>query len=73
MPSLELWKQLINEEIIKEGVFVNNTEDFWQWLQVVHYHDPRLEFSEKLALEILDQVKPLVREYQGYKARTIKR
>lgn len=69
MPSLDLWRQLIDDAIIKEGVFVNNTEDFWHWLQVVHYHEPRLDFSEKLAGEILDRIKPLVKEYQAYKDR----
>jgi hypothetical protein len=48
---------------------VNNTEDFWSWLQVVYYHEPRLNFSEKLAGEIMDNVKGLVKEYQAYKAR----
>lgn len=70
MPSLDMWRQLIDAEIVREGIFVNNTASFWQWLQVVHYHQPKLEFSEKLANEILDNVKTLVREYQAYKART---
>lgn len=69
MPSLDLWRQLIDNEIIKEGVFVNNTLDFWAWLQVVYYHRPSLDFSEKLAGEILDNVKGLVKEYQAYKER----
>jgi hypothetical protein len=69
MPSLDLWKQLIDDAIIKEGVFVNNTEDFWSWLQVVYYHEPRLNFSEKLANEILDNLKGLVKAYKAYKDR----
>lgn len=69
MPSLDMWRQLIDDAIIKEGVFVNNTLNFWEWLQTVHYHQPKLEFSEKLANEILDNVKPLVQEYQAYKTR----
>jgi len=69
MPSLDLWRQLIDDAIIKEGIFVNNTLGFWDWLQKVHYHQPNLEFSAKLANEILDNVKPLVAEYKAYKAR----
>lgn len=69
MPSLDMWRQLIDAEIVREGIFVNNTAGFWHWLQVVHYHQPKLEFSEKLANEILDNVKTLVKEYKAYKAR----
>lgn len=69
MPSLDMWRQAIDTEIIREGVFVNNTLNFWEWLQQVHYHQPKLEFSEKLANEILDNVKTLVKEFKAYKAR----
>ena len=63
-----MWRQAIDDAIIREGIFNNNTAGFWQWLQVVHYHQPKLEFSEKLANEILDNVKALVRDYKAYRA-----
>lgn len=69
MPSLDMWRQAIDHAIVREGVLNNNTASFWQWLQEVHYHRPELEFSERLAEEILDNVKPLVKEYFAYKAK----
>lgn len=69
MPSLDLWRQAIDDAIVREGIFTNNTRDFWHWLQVVHYHQPKLEFSQGLAEEILDHVKELVRDYRAYKDR----
>jgi hypothetical protein len=69
MPSLNLWRQVIDDAIVRQGVLTNNTLEFWHWLQVVHYHQPDLDFSEKLAEEILDNVKELVKEYKAYTAR----
>lgn len=69
MPSLDLWRQAIDDAIVRQGILVNNTPEFWHWLQVVHYHQPKLDFSENLAMEILDNIKPLVADYNAYKAR----
>jgi hypothetical protein len=63
MSQLDLWRQLIDDEAIKRGVFVNNTADFWQWMQLVHYKRPQAEFSEKIANEILDDMSMLVPKY----------
>lgn len=67
MPSLDLWRQAIDDAAIREGVFVNNTGDFWWWLQNVHYGMPKVDFSEKLAMEILDDIVPLVKAYRTWK------
>lgn len=66
MPSLDLWRQLIDDAAIQNGVFVNNTQHFWEWMQRVHFKRPTTEFSEKIANEILDQIGPLVASYQAW-------
>lgn len=66
MPSLDLWRQMIDDAAIKHGVFVNNTENFWEWMQLVHFKRPKTEFSEKIANEILDQIGPLVTSYKAW-------
>lgn len=73
MPSLDLWRQMIDDAAVKEGLLVNNTPGFWQWMQLVHYKRPMAEFSEKIANDILDHIKPLVAGYQAWQDAQVKR
>jgi hypothetical protein len=72
MPSLDLWRQIIDDAAIRQGVFVNNTANFWEWMQVVHFKRPKSEFSEKIANEILDQIGPLVTAYHEWQDKKAK-
>lgn len=67
MPSLDHWRQAIDHEAVRRGVFVNNTVDFWEWMQLKHYKRPSAEFSEAIANKIFDDMPFLIPAYQAYK------